>query len=225
MSKFKDLNYQLIDLKLDNFSSTAIRNGLLINGLLKKTLNYINKHNLYLDERLQYYLGNDIKRIKHCHLVARQAIKIAQFYHLDAVTLQQLSLAGKLHDITKRFTYQQHQQLLKNSKYFFMHKEPLPTLHAYSGAALLKKLKYPKIIINAVFKHTCGAKKMSFFEKIIFVADKTCADRKYSNLAYYQNLSTKNLNLAFKKLLEKQYQIAKAKSLYLGVQIKKSYRY
>jgi len=219
-----NLKYKLLDLKLKNFNSSQIRNGQNILGLPKKILNFINKNNLYLKNRLNFYLQNDSIRILHCYLVANQALKIAFKYHLNNLKTQQLYLAAILHDITKNLSYQNHINLILGYKPK-MKNEPKKTLHAYSGAALTKKLKYPQSVINAIYKHTCGAKKMNFFEKIIFVADKTSSDRNYENISYFRNLSFQDLNLAFKELLIRQYKFAQAKNKDIGFQIKKSYQY
>ncbi len=205
----KEYNIQIMNIEdLKNISSTNIRNGINIKDQLTKITQYINNNGLYLDERLKYNLNSNKKRYIHSVNVENVANKLALKYKIKKKYLKSVSIAAKLHDITKYWNIKKHKEYIE--KYCKKNiNEPLPVLHAYSGFAYLKyDLKYNDIIANAVKNHTTGNEKMSLIEKIIFVADKISIERNYTEINNFRENAFINLNQTYINLLKNQYEVA-----------------
>lgn len=182
----------------NDISSSKIRSGEIVNLLNKKVINYINENFIYVHERLKFNL--DDKRYQHCLNVGQTAKELAKKHHVDT---NQALIAGTFHDIAKQWTKDQLINYL-NKYYPEGLKAPFNLYHAYVGALFLKhhwKFQNQEII-NAIFKHTSGALKMSKLDLVVLLADKIAPERNYLQVEELRKLANENLELAFSRYLE-----------------------
>ena len=129
------------------------------------------------------------KRYIHSLAVADEAKRLATQYGADK---EKAYLAGLLHDITKTATCEE--QLLFMKQFGIMlddiTKNSEKLWHAVTGAAYIEKELgiNDKEIISAVRYHTTAKSNMTKFEKILYLADFTSADRDYSDVDVMRRL-------------------------------------
>lgn len=143
------------------------------------------------------------RRFNHSLEVAKEAKRLAVLYGADA---EKAYLAGLLHDITKNETRDAQLQLFKQFGIILtdieMNAEKL--WHAITGAKYIENILKieDKDIITAVRYHTTARAGMSLFEKIIYIADYTSADRDYDGADKMRELSNIGLDKAMEFALE-----------------------
>ncbi len=151
---------------------------------------------------------NDLKkmlkdtRYKHSLLVADEAKKLAEIYHIDE---DKCYFAGLIHDIAKNLSEEENNKLIKeyNLSEEWNSEKNKPILHAELGYYLAKEMyNCPEDICKAIKYHTIGNDEMTTMEKIIFIADKTARENLNDQLLYIKKLSYKDLDLALLNLLE-----------------------
>ncbi len=131
----------------------------------------------------------DDYRYNHSICVAEEAKRLALLYNVDA---DDAYLAGLLHDITKNLKSEEHLQIF--GKFDIMltdiEKESEKLWHAISGAAYVKNVLniYDENIVSAIRYHTTAKTNMTLFEKIIYLADFTSADRDYPDVSVMRKL-------------------------------------
>ncbi len=139
----------------------------------------------------------DEYRFTHSLAVADQARYLAEKYGCDC---NKAYLAGLLHDITKNESDESHLHLFRKFGIMLTEAERYSNKlwHAISGAAYLKEeLKIEdKEIISAVRYHTTAKEDMTKLEKIVYIADFTSLDRKYSDVETVRNLVNESLEKA-----------------------------
>lgn len=127
-----------------------------------------------LRQDIKQYISE--KRYSHVLGVEEETMSLSDIFSVSSEIKEKLGIAALLHDITKKFTKEQHLKYasernilipeinLKNEK----------TLHAITGAYFAKE-KYPNLcddtVFNAILYHTTGRFGMSFSEKIVYLAD------------------------------------------------------
>lgn len=181
-----------------DISSSKIRNGENIELLNQKIIDYINENLIYVHERLNFNLNQE--RAQHCLNVGQAARELAIKHHVNP---NQALIAGTFHDIAKQWSKSKLTKYL--TKYYPEGlKASFNLYHAYVGALYLKHhLKFKdQEIIDAIFKHTSGALKMSKLDLIVLLADKISKERSYPGVTELRKLAFKDLNLAFSKYLE-----------------------
>ena len=123
------------------------------------------------------------KRYNHSVCVAEEAVRLAEKYGGD---LEKAYLAGLLHDITKNSSEQEHLHIFNEFGIMLndIEKNAQKLWHAISGAAYIEHVLKIKDndIITSVRYHTTARANMSHFEKIIYLADFTSADRDYDDI-------------------------------------------
>ena len=123
-------------------------------------------------------MGN--KRYIHSINVAKQAVHLAEKYHVDVKKAQ---TAGILHDITKEMPEEQQLELIKKAGIALTPFQlNVPKLwHSISACVYLRQFLgiEDEDILSAVRYHTTGRKGMSMLEKVIFAADFTGEERNY----------------------------------------------
>ncbi len=136
-----------------------------------------NEYKKILQERL------NTKRYQHSLCVADEAVRLAQKYGGDS---DKAYLAGLLHDITKNSTAEEHLQIFNQFDIMLndIEKRSEKLWHAISGAAYIEHILgiTDRDIITAVRYHTTAREGMSHFEKILYLADFTSADRDYDDI-------------------------------------------
>lgn len=218
--------YQLKTFIFENnyLSSTKIRNLIDVPLQLEQIKDYINENLMYLHERLQIKM--DEKRYIHSLHVGIEALKLAKLNNYK--NPNQALVAGVLHDIAKRWTDSELEQIICEFDKNLL-KEPKPVWHSFAGAFHLKRdwLLNDDEIINAVFKHSVADIKMSVLDMIVFCADKISSERNYEGLLKLRKETYKDLKTGFKLILKHQYDFAVKKNgkYKIGDMIIKSYNH
>lgn len=131
----------------------------------------------------------DDYRYYHSLCVADEALRLAVKYGLDA---EKAYIAGLLHDITKNFSSEEHLKLIDDFGIILSDIEKCSTKiwHSITGSEYVKRvLRFnDDEIISAIRYHTTAKADMSLFEKIIYLADFTSADRNYPDVDVMRNL-------------------------------------
>ena len=151
-------------------------------------------YNEYIDilkKRLDEY------RFIHSLAVAKQSEYLAKKYGYDS---DKAYLAGLLHDITKNDTKESHLHFFNKFDIILSDTEKTSQKlwHAISGAAFIENelgIKDKKII-SAVRYHTTAKENMTLLEKIVYIADFTSEDRKYSDVDVVRDLVNESLDKA-----------------------------
>lgn len=142
------------------------------------------------------YIERELKAVvnekRFCHVcgVVGTVTLLAEKYNC---CVEALRMAAVLHDFTKEFTVEQHQQLIKGSQYendlpFML--DSVELFHAKSAAVLaVKDFSLPSDWAEPIAWHTTGRAQMTIYDKLLFVADYIEPSRPWSkpellNLAY-----------------------------------------
>lgn len=133
-------------------------------------------------------------RYTHCVNVSKEAVKLAKKYGGDE---QKAAIAGILHDITKEIPKEEQLQIMLDGGIILdeVQSHSSKLWHPISGSVYIRdRLGIDdEDILNAVRYHTTGRADMSLLEKIIFIADFTSSERKYSGVEKMRKLSSKSL--------------------------------
>ena len=204
--KMPKLNFKAVVLKgvLPKVSSTSLRLQILLNGKTPKTMpaeiaGIINKNLLY-SLNIHTWLKEHLKapRYNHTLAVAKEAAALAERYNIDKA---KAALAGILHDSGKGLTKEQMVVYAKQNKLKVEDFEDLCTyapalLHANISAHLAQKQfkVQDKDILQAIERHTLGAKDMTVLDKIIMVADMSAKGRRPQDIKFIKNAIKKSLD-------------------------------
>ncbi|WP_338971227.1 nicotinate-nucleotide adenylyltransferase [Spiroplasma endosymbiont of Panorpa germanica] len=214
-------NLQIFEFDNNHLSSTKIRNLVDVHLQDEDVNEYINNNLLYLNDRLACKM--DEKRFQHCLNVGMMAKRLAKIHNLDQ---QKALISGTLHDVTKRWTNEQHLTYLKKWLPPLL-KEPKPVWHSFTGYLHLQKDWQIKDveILQAVFNHTVGSLEMSPLDMVVFCADKISEERNYPGVEEIRAIVENDLVVGFKTLLKQQYEFALAKNGVenIGTMLKASY--
>lgn len=203
---------RVVDMPPVDISSTDVRRraqeGEPLTGLVPPAVEeYIAAHGLYKEtlpplpadgqilEILRGRLKN--KRFLHSLAVAEEAARLAAKYGADPAKAK---TAGLLHDIMKNTDPAEQLQILE--KYGILltpvERSAEKLYHAMSGAVFIEKVLgiADRDILDAVRYHTTGRAGMSLFEKVLYLADFTSADRDYDDVAVMRRLVEKSMDEA-----------------------------
>lgn len=128
-------------------------------------------------------------RYEHSIRVAEEARKLANHYNFNE---ENAYIAGLLHDIAKEYSKEENRKVIIKYK---LDKNLLDdsnkrVCHAIIGSVIAKELyNVSDDICQAIRYHTVGNKNMSFFDKIIFIADKIESGKKYPNIEEERKLA------------------------------------
>ncbi len=211
LNKFK-FNAVLLNLVLSNYHSTLIRIKLAQNlncrsYLNYNVLNYIIRHRLYVNSSSLYLECENacknlvsIRRFNHCVLVSKMAQSLAEIFREN---VDKAALAGLLHDIVKEQSPPNLIKILKLGGISLKNLSEVDRLnpklwHAPAGAIYCNRVLgiVDDQILSAIACHTTGKANMTNFDKIVFIADNTSADRKGLNAKIERKLAFKNLDKA-----------------------------
>lgn len=186
---------QVLSMPVLELSSTEIRKRLYdgqdCSHLLPQAVwQYIQKEQLYRadplhEQKVKEYtelLTSMLKpsRLEHSLNVATRAAYLADLYGENG---KKAEIAGLLHDICKNMSQEEQLHWTKKSAIIFDKSFwAQPQLwHGFAAAEYIRECLHitdPEIL-EAVRWHTVGKADMSTFEKIIFLADLTSAERSY----------------------------------------------
>ena len=200
------INARIIDHEETEISSTELR-ALLPRrqgrGYIPDTIyEYIIKNRLYsakpdfdwLRQRAHSML--DEKRVPHVTGCEREAISLAERYGADSDKAREAAI---LHDITKRFSAEQHIEV------FTKNGMPLKSAgnaneklyHAETGALFSREeFGISEDVFNAIFCHTTGKANMTLLEKIIYIADYIEPTRAFDGVDELRQLAYSDLDEA-----------------------------
>ena len=139
----------------------------------------------------------DDYRYNHSLCVAEEAKRLAILYNED---VENAYLAGLLHDITKNFTIDEHLNIFSKFDIILsdVEKRSIPIWHGISASAYVKHILgiNEEKIISAIRYHTTAKSNMSLFEKLIYLADYTSADRNYPDVDVMRRLVNESIEEA-----------------------------
>lgn len=203
--------YILLDGTFPLVSSSQIRtailcNGLLPNNILPQTAKAIEDLELY-GLKIHNWLQKRLRpnRYLHVKMVAQGAAELAKLYGAKA---EDMALAAILHDSAKCMNNRELAKYavknkLKISGLKDIVKHAPALLHADVSADLAKKIfkiKKPEVL-NAIKYHTLGRLNMTLEEKILFIADMSSKDRRYSEARKVCQEAQKSLERGLKEAL------------------------
>ena len=122
------------------------------------------------------------KRFMHTLAVVREAEYIAKMCAFDETEAQKAKLAALMHDITKCFSDEEQEEMVK--KYGITEQSEPPTVHEKTGAYFARELFGGDVVDNeifsAIFCHTTGKEGMSALDMAVFIADFTEETREHA---------------------------------------------
>ena len=217
---------QFIDARPLALSSTQVRRQLAEGcrsskelGIAEPVLHYIWQNSLYGVKKEEYpwpeqeYLQmarqmEHTERFEHSVQVARRAQELARRYGQDETLAR---LAGILHDLCKNLPEQEQLKWVYRlhglSKSAIIKDKILPQVppvwHGPAAAAyLFEQLGvYNRELLSAVAYHTTGRADMSVFEKVVYLADLTSAERTYPDAVQMRALADRDLDAAMRESL------------------------
>lgn len=143
------------------------------------------------------------KRYNHCLGVADTAAKLALKYGVNS---EQARMAGLLHDIARELPSEELLDIASKADLikFEIEKEVPVLLHGPVGALILKQEIGIKdsYIIQAIARHTVGAKEMTQLDKIIYLSDIIEPSRNFEGVETLRQQAESNLEIALLKALE-----------------------
>lgn len=142
-------------------------------------------------EEIKEYLRNNLSeyRYEHSIRVAEEARKLANHYNLNE---ESAYLAGLLHDMAKEYSKEENRKIISEYKLDedLLNDSNKRVCHAIIGSVIAKELyNVSDDICQAIRYHTVGNKNMSFFDKIIFIADKIESGKNYPGIEEERRLA------------------------------------
>lgn len=137
------------------------------------------------------------KRFEHTLNVKKMAVQMAKRFGEDP---DRAALAALLHDTAKEMPAAQMLELMRANPALAENGEhrPTPVWHGVC-AAILARTEWgvtDEGVLSAIGCHTTGKPGMSRLDKIIFLADMTCAERNWPGVAELRALALKDLDQA-----------------------------
>ena len=185
-------------------SSSALRLQIMLNGKTPKvilpTVSKIINSNLLYTLHIHKWLKEHLKapRFNHVLAVAKEAAALANIYGID---VEKAALAGLLHDSGKSLA---KDQMVAYAKKYKLKIEDFKELAKYAPALLHADISahiahkqfnvQDKAILQAIARHTLGAKNMTIFDKILMIADMCAKGRRPQDIKLIKNALKKSLD-------------------------------
>ena len=201
-----NLNTCIIEHEETEISSTELRELLPLRqgcGYIPDTIyEYIIKNRLYGTKpdfdwlRGQAHSMLAEKRVPHVIGCESEAVSLAERYGCD---LDEAREAAILHDITKKFSTEQHHEVFNRNK------RPLKSAgnaneklyHAETGALFAREaFGVSNEVFNAILWHTTGKPNMTLLEKIIYIADYIEPTRDFDGVCELRRLAYSDIDEA-----------------------------
>ncbi len=143
------------------------------------------------------------KRFEHTLNVKKMAVKLAKRYGADE---DKAALAALLHDTAKEMPSAEMLALMRANPELAENGEnrPTPVWHGIC-AAILARTQWgvtDEDILSAIACHTTGKPGMSLLDKIVFLADMTCAERSWDGVEALRKLEFEDIDAAMIAALE-----------------------
>lgn len=185
-------------------SSSALRLQIMLNGktpkaILPEAAKIINENLLYTLHIHKWLKGNlNPPRFNHVLAVAKEAVNLAKIYDIN---VEKAAIAGLLHDAGKSMSKDQMVAYVKKYKlgvedFNELAKYAPALLHAEISAHIANK-KFgvkDREILQAIARHTLGAKDMTIFDKILMIADMSAKGRRPQDIKQIKNALKKSLD-------------------------------
>ncbi len=140
------------------------------------------------------------KRFNHSLAVAEEAKRLARKYGEDEA---RLFTAGLLHDAMKDSSPEEQLKLLDEDGIMLsdIEKSAKKLWHAISGEVFARRVVgiEDKEILSAIRYHTTAKAGMTKFEKLLYVADFTSADRDYDGVDAVRSAADRDLDEAMEE--------------------------
>lgn len=140
------------------------------------------------------------KRFNHSLAVAEEAKRLARKYGEDEA---RLFTAGLLHDAMKDSSPEEQLKLLDEDGIMLsdIEKSAKKLWHAISGEVFARRVVGidDKEILSAIRYHTTAKAGMTKFEKLLYVADFTSADRDYDGVDAVRSAADRDLDEAMEE--------------------------
>lgn len=143
------------------------------------------------------------KRFEHTLNVKKMAVRLAKHYGTDE---EQAALAALLHDSAKEMPKKEMKELMRRYPQYAEggEKRPESVWHGIC-AAILARTEWgvtDEAVLSAIACHTAGKAGMSRLDKIIYLADMTCAERDWDGVEQLRQLEMHDLDQAMLAALE-----------------------
>ena len=137
------------------------------------------------------------KRYQHTSNVRDMAVELARLYGVDE---DKAALAAWLHDTAKEMPKAELLQILRDNAIIRNDppERPAPVWHGLAAAVLARDVwgVTDADVLAAVENHTTGRPGMSKLEKVVFLADMTCAERDFPGVDMLRRLARQDLDTA-----------------------------
>lgn len=208
----KGYETEVLDLCPVEISSTEVREGETdqLDPLVRQ---YIGQNGLYGNEKripldldeLTQMLRQSLSKERFAHTlnVANEALRLAEKFGADGSVCY---LAGLLHDSCKEWNSEQQLKILSESAILndnaFIDSHRI--WHGFAAAQYIQSTLsvYNTDIIDAVRYHSTARKGMALAEKIIYMADLICADRRYPGVEQLRAKAYRDLDGAMLEALQ-----------------------
>lgn len=144
------------------------------------------------------------KRFYHSFCVMERAKEIAEKIGYDIDVAQKVGIA---HDIAKEIKPEEKIKYAEENGIIIdeIEKENSTLLHAKIGADIaIKELGFSEEMGQAIRAHTTGIPNMSILDKILFIADRTSAERGFPDIEYLNSLLEKSIDKAVLYIIDKK---------------------
>ena len=214
---------QFINVEPIEFSSSEYRKGFGEENeefLPQNVQRIIDEYDIYAQDDITRWKGTakllaklllDEKRYIHTLNVEKLAAELGTIYSLD---VEKLRVAALLHDIMKNAPYDILLHRAKQSDIINrIEDKPKQTLHGFAAAHYAAKEMdvQDEDILWAVKSHTCGRYGMQDMEKVIYLADMLCEERKFDGKDYLLGIAKQNLDRAMLASLQHSLEWIKSK--------------
>lgn len=196
-----DFNHHFLKGVFPQFSSTDIRVNTMVHGhapknILPQVSSAINKNLLY-GLNCHKFLKLRLKKPRYNHVISvcKEAVLLAKTFGCD---IERAALAGLLHDAGKSMSKDEmvayaNKNKIKVQNFKDICKNAPALLHAEISAHIAHTVfgVQDRGVLNAISRHTLGAKKMSTLDKILMIADMSSRGRRPQDI--------KKIKVALKK--------------------------
>ncbi|WP_345775204.1 bis(5'-nucleosyl)-tetraphosphatase (symmetrical) YqeK [Mycoplasma sp. ATU-Cv-508] len=151
------------------------------------------------------------KRYRHSLATAKLARQYAALLKTDP---EKAYYAGLLHDFTKEWSVEQHQQFLKKWHYNARQYEPYQyhSLTASLWAEHVYQINDPEIV-QAIRVHTSLEWELTALDKIVFSADKLSQGRRWEGIQTLRQLILSDFDRGFAQIVAKTWRDLEAQGI------------
>lgn len=216
-AKIEFVKAEIIEVSSSQFRREGEKNADIITDEVQ---DIVDRYSLYSGDETSRLKGTakllaklllDEKRYIHTLNVEKLAVELGEIYSLDT---DKLRIAALLHDIMKNapkdiLLHRAKQSGIINK----IEEKPKQTLHGFAAADYAKRELgiEDEEILWAVKSHTCGRSGMQDIEKVIYLADMLCEERRFEGKEELLSLAKQNLDKAMYASLKHSLEYVKSR--------------